>query len=280
MSADGDSGRGRRCAVLGSPIAHSLSPVLHRAAYAELGLDWTYDAYEVTEVELAGFVAGLSAEWRGLSLTRPLKTAALPLCDTVDASGTLVGSINTLLIEADETRSGHNTDVAGVVAALRESHVDRVTSTAVVGAGATAASALAALAELGASSAVVLARDVGRAESRLLGLGARLGTHVEVRHLDEAASVAPVDVLVSTIPAAAQSPYSAPLAGLAGVVLDVVYDPPTTPLLTAAASAGRRPVPGFALLLHQAARQVELMTGCAAVPVEAMRAAGLAALGS
>jgi shikimate dehydrogenase len=254
--------------------------VLHRAAYAELELDWTYDAYEVTEVELAGFVAGLSAEWRGLSLTMPLKAAAVSLCDTVDAFGTLVESINTLLIEVDGTRSGHNTDVAGVVAALREAQVDGVTSGAVVGAGATAASALAALVELGAPSAVVLARDVGRAESRLLGVGARLGMHVEVRHLDEAASMEPVDVLVSTIPAAAQPPYAATLAGLAGVVLDVVYDPLKTPLLAAAERAGGRPVSGFALLLHQAARQVELMTGCAAAPVEAMRAAGLAALGS
>jgi shikimate dehydrogenase len=268
--------------VLGSPIAHSLSPALHRAAYAELGLDWEYDAYDVSEAELPGFVATLAPDVRGLSLTMPLKTAVIPLCDAVSRTGALLGSVNTLLIEPDQTRSGHNTDVPGLVAALHEAGVDGVRCAVLVGAGATAASALAAVAALGASSAEVLARNVARA-ARLVDVGDRLGVTVEVRHLDEvrppqARTPAMVDLLVSTIPAAAQVPYAVALARRAEIVVDAIYDPARTPLLAAGEEAGARLVPGFALLLHQAARQVELMTGCEAAPLEAMRAAGLAAL--
>lgn len=263
--------------MLGSPIAHSLSPVLHRAAYAELGLDWEYDAYEVTEAELPGFVAQLAPEVRGLSLTMPLKAAVIPLCDVVSRTGALLGSVNTLLIEADRTRSGHNTDVPGLVAALHEAGVDGVDSAVLVGAGATAASALAAVASLGASSAQVLARNLERA-ARLVDVGDRLGLTLEVVHLNDASTRPRADVLVSTIPAAAQEPYAVSLARRADVVVDAIYDPARTPLVTAGEAAGARLVPGFALLLHQAARQVELMTDCEAAPLEAMRTAGLAAL--
>src|SRR3954452_17646987 len=109
-----------RCAVLGSPIAHSLSPALHRAAYAELGLDWSYDAIEVDSAGLEAFVAGLGADWRGLSLTMPLKRTVMPLLDEAEAWAEASGAANTVVL--DEGRLlGHNTDIPGAVAALVES---------------------------------------------------------------------------------------------------------------------------------------------------------------
>ena len=88
-----------RCAVLGRPIAHSLSPAMHRAAYARLELDWTYDACEVGEQDLPAFVAGLDDSWRGLSLTMPLKRAVLPLLDEVSPVASQVGAANTVVLE-------------------------------------------------------------------------------------------------------------------------------------------------------------------------------------
>ena len=107
-----------RCAVLGQPIAHSLSPAMHRAAYAELGLDWRYDAYEVGEDELRSFLSTLGDDVRGLSLTMPLKRVALDLVDVVDPVAELIGAANTMLFEPDGSRSAHNTDVPGLVAAF------------------------------------------------------------------------------------------------------------------------------------------------------------------
>ncbi|MGW1148223.1 shikimate dehydrogenase, partial [Streptomyces sp. NPDC002454] len=128
-----------RAAVLGSPIAHSLSPVLHRAAYAELGLDaWSYDRFEVDEAALPDFLAGLGPQWAGLSLTMPLKRAVIPLLDEVSDTAAAVEAVNTVVLTEDGRRTGDNTDVPGMVAALRERGVETVDSAAVLGAGATA----------------------------------------------------------------------------------------------------------------------------------------------
>src|SRR5207253_2797892 len=141
----------RRAAVLGSPVAHSLSPVLHRAAYAELGMsDWCYDAYDVDEARLAGFVEGLDASWAGLSLTMPLKRAVLPLLDDCSEVVRATGAANTLGRRGGR-RVGDNTDVPGLVAALRERGVGLAERPLVLGGGATAASAVASLAQLGAA---------------------------------------------------------------------------------------------------------------------------------
>jgi shikimate dehydrogenase len=275
----GDGRTGRRCAVLGSPIRHSLSPVLHRAAYDALGLDWSYDAYDVTEASLGGFIAGLTPEYRGLSITMPLKAAVIPLCSRVSDTARLVGSVNTVLCEPDGSRAGDNTDVAGLVAALHEHDVGRIDSAVIVGTGSTAAAALAAVVRLGATRVVVLARSPAKA-ARVVEIGGRFdaGVTVAVAPLGRLAEAASGDVLVSTIPAAAQTAHAAALAALAPVVLDVTYHPASTPLLAAAGATGRVAVPGFSMLVHQAARQVELMTGCPEAPIDAMRTAGLAAL--
>jgi shikimate dehydrogenase len=273
--------------VLGSPISHSLSPTLHRAAYGALGLDWTYDAYEVDEPALADFLAGLGDDWRGVSLTMPLKQAAVGLCDRVDDVAQLVGAVNTVLIEPDGELVGLNTDVPGFVAAWRADQLDRVVegrrvrSATVLGAGATARSAIAALAELGIRRLALVLRAPEKA-GPAYALAEALGMSPSVSGLSEPWSFPAVDLLVSTLPAGALESAPPPvvdrLVAQGVAVCDVVYSPRDTLLLRTARAYARPVSEGFDLLLHQAARQVELMTGCERAPLDAMRTAGSAEL--
>ena len=262
--------------MLGSPIGHSLSPLLHREAYAALGLDWSYEAHVVTEQTLEAFLAGLDATWRGLSLTMPLKRAVLPLLDSVSERARQAGGANTVVL-ADGRRCGHNTDVPGISAAVRERHDGPVTRAVVLGGGATAASAVLGLADLGCQHVTLLVRDAARAALTVAAAGRHPdGPVVDVRPLGSAAPRA--DVLVSTIPAAAQTPEVLARVEDVPVVFDVIYDPWPTPLAVAAGRAGRTVVSGLDLLVHQAVLQVELMTGRPDAPLEAMREAGRRAL--
>jgi shikimate dehydrogenase len=266
-----------RCAVLGDPIDHSLSPALHRAAYVALGLDWTYDAVQVPSGGLADFLAGLDDQWRGLSLTMPLKREAMPLVTSRDPWAGLAGAANTVLLDSDGVH-GLNTDVPGAIAALREATSASVDRAVVLGGGATATSVLLALADLGCAHAVLAVRDPARAAETLEAVGRH--AHAPVVETVLLAGLADVaaDVVVSTVPAEAQT--AEVLAAVAGVpvVFDVVYDPWPTPLATAALKDGRTLVGGLDLLLWQAVDQVRAMTGRFDVPVAAMRAAGEAAL--
>jgi shikimate dehydrogenase len=256
-----------RAAVLGRPIGHSLSPVLHTSAYAALGLaDWSYTAIDCGEDELPGLVDGLGPEWAGLSLTMPLKRAALAVADSADPLATAVGAANTLVLGGGERRA-YLTDVAGMAAALREAGCAAPDSAVVLGGGGTAQAALAALCMLGLDGAVVLVRDPGRAGD-LRATADRLGVELDLR-AGLAGPVPAADLVISTLPAGAADGL-APPAGAA--VLDVVYAPWPTRFAAAAAAAGGTVVSGLAMLLHQAAAQVELMTGRPA-PVPAMRAA-------
>jgi shikimate dehydrogenase len=270
-----------RCAVLGSPISHSLSPVLHRAAYAELGLDWEYDAREVGAEQLPGFLDGLDDAWRGLSLTMPLKRAVLPLLDQVGERARQAGAANTVLLQGGR-RTGDNTDVPGAVAAIR-ARTDRPVPTAVVlGGGATAASTVLALADLGCRTIRVVVREPGRVQQTLAAAGRHPARPmVEVltfRELVGRAEALQPAIVVSTIPAEAQGEAVLRVAATAPVVFDVVYDPWPTPLARLASSTGLTLVSGLDLLVHQAALQVELMAGVPEAPLAAMRAVGEAAL--
>ena len=269
----------RRAAVLGAPIRHSLSPVLHRAAYAELGLDdWTYGAYEIDEAALAGFVGSLDASWAGLSLTMPLKRAILPLLDKIGTVARDVDAVNTVVFTADGRRVGDNTDVPGLVAALRERGVDRVESAAVLGAGATATSALAAVREVTEGPVSVYVRGDARARE-MRAAGERLGVAVHVRPWADAAEALRAPLVVSTTPKGAcdHLALDLPAGESVGVLFDVVYDPWPTTLAGAWERAGGVVVSGLDLLVHQAVLQVALMTGRPG-PLAAMRAAGEAAL--
>ena len=163
-----DAVAGRRAAVLGSPIAHSLSPALHRAAYAQLGLNWTYDAFEVDEAGLPAFIAGLDLSWAGLSLTMPLKERVIDLLDDVDDVAASVRAVNTVVPYGTRWR-GTNTDVTGMVRALQEAGAAADLRTAtLLGTGATARSAIAALAQLGVAFVTVCGRSTTGTRSMVL----------------------------------------------------------------------------------------------------------------
>ncbi len=266
-----------RCAVLGDPIAHSLSPVLHTAGYAAVGLDWTYEAVRVPAGGLATFVVGLDETWRGLSLTMPLKREALPVADEVSERARLGGAANTLVLDHAENGlwiAADNTDQPGAVAAIRERYDGTVGDVLVLGAGATAASTGLALAEMGARRIAVAARTPSRAAETVAAIASHPAAP-QVRVLDLASvEVEDEDVVVSTIPAAAQTPDLVSRVGDVEVLFDVIYDPWPTPL---ARSAPRVVVSGLDLLVHQASLQFTAFTGVPA-PLAEMRAAGERAL--
>lgn len=269
----------RRAAVLGSPIAHSLSPALHRAAYAELGLSgWEYGRYEVDEAALPGFMESLDpTRWAGLSLTMPLKRAIVPLLDAVGASAASVGAVNTVVFTDDGRRLGDNTDIPGIVAALAERGVRRVESAAILGAGATASSALAALAQIHVGEVTAYVRSRARAEE-MRQWGERLGVTVRTASWDRAAEGLRAPLVVATTPAGATDALAAAVPERPGTLFDVLYEPWPTALADAWAKRSGAVVGGLDLLVHQAVLQVERMTGCAPAPLAAMRAAGEAAL--
>jgi shikimate dehydrogenase len=263
-----------RCAVLGDPIAHSLSPALHRAGYATLGLDWSYDAVRVPEHGLEDFLAHLGPDWRGLSLTMPLKRRALAVAPGVTDRARLAGGVNTLVLDDGAVVLADNTDLPGAVAAVRERYDGAVSAGTVLGGGATAASTGLALVELGARRVRLLVRRPERAAAAAAAITAHpAAPAVEVAGLADG----PVEgeVVVSTIPAAAQDRALVARCAEVPVVFEVVYDPWPTPL--AASAAGRVLVGGLDLLVHQAVLQFELFTG-APGPLDAMRAAGERAL--
>jgi shikimate dehydrogenase len=267
----------RRAAVLGSPIAHSLSPTLHRAAYARLGLTgWSYDRHEVDEAELPGFVDSLDASWAGLSLTMPLKRAVIPLLDEADPAALAVNAVNTLVFGADGARYGENTDVPGFVNALRERGVETVPgAAAVLGGGATAGSALAALSGLVRGPISVYVRNPAKL-AEFDALVAYFGLEIEPRPWAEAAQAAACDLVLNTTPAGAADDLARTLPPRVGVLFDAIYHPWPTPLAAAWAQRGGTVLGGRDLLLHQAVRQVELMTGVegrSADILEAMREA-------
>lgn len=262
------------CAVLGKPIAHSLSPVMHRAAYARLGLDWSYDAHEVAESELPAFLAGCDESWRGLSLTMPLKRAVIGLADEVTTVAAALGVANTV-----ELRDGRviasNTDCAGALAALAERGVRKSRTARILGGGATATSMAHALASSGVTRIEFVVRHPDSAAGAVAAAQAA-GAETVVRLFD-VALIDVVDVLVSTVPAGAVRKTAHDLVDSARAVFDVVYDPWPTPLAKAAKQAGRPLVSGLDLLAHQAAFQVELMTGSPIEPA-VLRDAALAEL--
>lgn len=256
-----------RCAVIGHPVAHSLSPAIHRAAHRWLGLDWDYEAVDVEPGGLAAFIEGLDDQWRGLSVTMPHKVDLVTMGET-DETVRLLGVANTWVRDGGHTLV-RNTDVTGAAAAMASRGVDAPNRVVVLGAGATARSVLAATVRAGAREAVVASRSVERSR-RTLDLADRLGVQVSWTPIDE---VRPdCDLLVSTVPARAVSDRAEDLVAGAAAVFDVIYDPWPTPLTAAARRAGRPTVDGLDLLACQALDQVRLMTG-REVPGELLRSA-------
>ncbi|MFF2243955.1 shikimate dehydrogenase [Arthrobacter sp. NPDC058130] len=266
-----------RAAVLGHPISHSKSPALHRAAYALLGVDIAYSAIDVTEAALPDFMRQVRDEvradgsWRGLSVTMPLKSAMVAEVDEVRGVAGALGVVNTVAFEPDggATRLvAYNTDVAGIVNALRHAGAAAAPTAVVLGGGGTAAAAIAALQELGAVSAKVLVRDVSRA-SEARAASAAVGLPIQVLPLaGAAAAVAAADVVISTLPPRAADGLASELAdelagasGRPGVLLDVAYDPWPSLIAAAWQEAGGTVVPGLEMLIYQAVEQVRYFTG-------------------
>ena len=271
-----DQVRGERfAAVLGSPIGHSLSPVIHSAGYAAAGLTgWSYRAHECVEAGLAGLVAGLDERWAGLSLTMPLKEVALTVADSVEPTARTLGAANTLVRRAEGWHAV-NTDAPGMLDALRAAGVESAGQVTILGAGGTARAALAAAVGLGAH-AVVVARRVSAVEA-LRPVSAGLGGKLTATDWSEAVPECQrADVVISTVPKGVADQLATVPWPARTVYFDVLYHPWPTPLAATAQRAGAVLISGLDLLLAQAVRQFELYTGVPA-PVEAMRAALAAA---
>lgn len=256
-------------AVIGSPIAHSLSPVIHRAAWEQLGIDgWEYRRAEVTEESLPPFIGQLDESFCGLSVTMPCKQAVMPLLDAIDPLASAVGAVNTVVPSAGML-AGFNTDVTGIASAIRRacsrSGVPVPSSALVLGARATASSALAALGELGITTTTVAARRFGGPGS-VISAASRLGVSVEQVMWSDVSAVASAaaraDVLISTLPAGVADPIASRLEPREGqILLDVIYSPRDTALRTTFEKAGGVVAEGTDMLVYQGAAQVQLMTG-------------------
>jgi shikimate dehydrogenase len=264
----------RRAAVLGRPVGHSLSPVLHTAGYAAAGLPgWSYTAVDCGEDDLAGFLGGLGPEWAGLSLTMPLKEVALTVADRIDPGAEALGAANTL-VPQNGAWTAHNTDAPGMADCLRAVGVSAARSVAILGGGGTARAALGAAGELDAEVTVFVRRP--EAADELRPVAQALGLAFTAARWGRVADAARFDVVVSTVPKGGADALGTAVWAPPTVVFDVVYDPWPTALADAAARAGCRVVSGLDLLLAQGVRQFEMFTGRPA-PVDAMRAALTAA---
>jgi shikimate dehydrogenase len=275
---------GRKAAVCGKPIAHSLSPVIHNAGYAASGLTgWTYEAIECAESELPDLVAGLGPEWAGLSLTMPLKEAALRIAQVATPVAIAAGVANTLVRQPDGAWHADNTDVGGMVRVLREAGLGmsrgrhavkeappRIT---VLGGGGTARAALAAAAELGAESVTVVTRRT-EARAELDPVATALGVKLDGVAWADAPAAFEADAIISTVPKGAADELAGRVTWRAGsVYFDALYDPWPTPLAAAATAAEVPVFSGLDLLLAQALGQFEQFTGVDEAPEEAMRTA-------
>lgn len=249
----------RRLAVWGDPIAHSRSPRLHAAAYGVLGLDWEYGRRQVDEAGFESAWRSLDADWRGLSLTMPLKHAAARDAISLDDDARLTGAVNTFLLTGDGPR-GFNTDVGGLARALDEVGVREPEAIRVLGAGATATSAVVAAARAGARTVEVRARRP-EAAAPIAALGDALGVTIRVAALDHSPP-ARVDATIAALPGGTDlGRVAEDLASVSGPLVDVVYGGWPTPLARAWERAGTEAHDGLAMLLHQALLQVRVFVG-------------------
>lgn len=257
-----------KAAVLGSPVSHSLSPILHNSAYRALGLSNTYSAIEVNEQDFPVFISNLDSDWLGVSLTMPLKEVAFQVATSTDLVADQTGAINTLIFS--DGVAGYNTDVAGIVDSLSESGLVIATSGTIFGSGATSRSALVAMAKLGITRVDCIARnDAAAAELKILGES--LAIQVSHVQLDES-NWLESDIVINTTPVGSLDAVAAQVWQPKGILLDVVYDPWPTQLAASWGVTGGVIISGLSMLLHQAAHQVALMTKLPA-PMTQMRAA-------
>jgi shikimate dehydrogenase len=268
---------GRRVAIIGKPVSHSLSPPMHNAGFTEVGLtDWEYTRLEVDEADLAGFLASVGPEWIGFSLTMPLKEEALEVADHVDPLAATLGAVNTLIRGADGW-TAYNTDAPGMDQALRAAGINTARRMAILGGGGTARAALGAAKTLGAEVTAFVRRPQVADELRPVAHALGLGFTVE--GWSRVSDAVEFDIVVSTVPKGASDALAVAAWAPPTVVFDVVYDPWPTAITAGAQRAGCAIVSGLDLLYWQALPQFELFTGRQA-PAGVMRTALLEAAGA
>lgn len=265
-------------AVIGSPIQHSLSPFLHQAAYRDLGLNIDYRRIEITKETIGSFLASWPEGLVGLSVTMPLKQVIIPLLSQVDGLAKAVGAVNTVVPFPGGITAGFNTDVYGLVTAIKEAKGREFSPerAVIVGSGATASSALAALGELQAGQINLLARRVsgaGNAVQAATRLGIDPG-YVPLAAGEKAReTLQAADLIISTVPRAVLDDFYQTISfNPEQTVLDIVYDPWPSELVKQASRSGATIISGKAMLLHQALMQVKLFTS-RTPNLEAMRTA-------
>ena len=260
----------KHAGVAGYPIEHSLSPIIHKAGYKALGLDWNYEKYLLKEEELFNFVSTRDNELVGLSLTMPLKEKAIEISDVVTDLAKKANSANTLIFKENKVYSG-NTDVYGIVQALKTNKKLDLTNPAIIGSGATARSAVLALNNMGAKNVMVCARNES-AVNQVSDLANTLGLTCQIINWNDLAKAMNASTLISTLPSQAMDKFAALGPENPGTLLDIAYDP--WPSKVAMEWIFRRGfvVSGLEMLLHQACMQFELMTGLKA-PITQMRQA-------
>ncbi|WP_028278642.1 shikimate dehydrogenase [Arthrobacter sp. H5] len=259
-----------RAGVTGHPISHSKSPALHRAAYRELGFDCGYDAFDVPPGHLGGLMAEIRSDptWCGLSVTMPHKAAAIPYVDGMLGSAADIGVINTVTAgwnaEGERRLAGHNTDVAGIVNAVRHAGATLISRGVILGGGGTAAAAMAAMQALGANFVDVCMRSTSRAGG-LTAVADRLGLEVSLHSWEQAAALlSTADLVISTLPPNGADELAAHFMGDLfdrQILLDVAYEPWPSALASGWEDRGGIIVPGLEMLIYQAVEQVRLFAG-------------------
>jgi len=265
------SGKTTLVGIIGSPVSHSLSPAMHNAAFAALGLDWLYVPFPVCREKLPAAVCGLAALGvAGFNVTIPHKVAILPLLDSISPEAELIGAVNTVAVK-DGRLTGFNTDGVGLLAALTGklgfSAAGR--SVLVLGAGGAARSAVAALASAGAARVEVANRSLEKARELVSLLSERLPetsfSADSLRRLADPRYLESFDLIVNTtsVGMAGDSFADLRLARLKPglVVYDMVYAPPVTPLLAEAAACGVPAANGLAMLVSQGEAAFSIWTG-------------------
>jgi shikimate dehydrogenase len=272
---------GGRAVLFAHPAGHSVSPAMHRAAFAAAGLAGSYEALDVPPADLPAAVARLRAPpWWGANVTVPHKTAVVALLDELTPAARRLGAVNTIVRSGDRL-IGDNTDLPGFGLALADLRLPLAGArVVVVGAGGAARAVVASLADAGARIAL---HNRGRARAEALVAALELPQVVLLDDADVAGAVEACDLLVQTTTVGmAGGPEGSPLPPgvlpMRGAVVDLVYRPARTPLIAAAQAAGLTVQNGLPMLVHQGARSFEAWTGVAA-PLDAMGRAAEAALG-
>jgi shikimate dehydrogenase len=282
ISGNPISGNTRLAGVIGDPVRHSLSPVLHNAAYRELGLDWVFLAFEVPAGDTRAALDAMRALGLvGLSVTMPHKTAAAACCDVLSDDAAALRGVNTVSLDADGRFVGDSTDGEGFLRSLRDAgHDPTGLATVVLGAGGAARAVVRALGGVDAEVTV----SARKAEAAVDAAGLAGGTAVEWEQRAKAVEAAALVVNATSLgmasgPGAGGCPVSLEWVHPGQIVSDLVYHPRETPLLRGARARGADVVDGLGMLVHQASLQVEQWTGRPA-PVATMRAAALHTLES